>query len=164
MNEPMRPASTFLGAEYSTLDKIQRRAGEYRTLNQALKYLLPSELHERVWVSQIRRGTLYIAADSPAWRERVRWHMPEIERSLYASFPGRFSKIRLVHRTSGARPPAPRLPARKKPVVTEKSARHVASAARSLEGTDDELAAVLRRLANSMATQIAENLDQDDSS
>lgn len=58
------------------------RARSLASLQDRIRRLLPEPLGAHCTVSNLRRGTLSLTADSPAWAARLRFLAPQLQRQL----------------------------------------------------------------------------------
>ncbi|HHO69231.1 MAG TPA: DUF721 domain-containing protein [Gammaproteobacteria bacterium] len=120
--------------------RLLARARSLASLQDRVRQLLPEPLGAHCTVLNLRRGTLSLSADSPAWAARLRFLAPQLLRQLGTD---RIRELRVrVHPQveSGARRP----PARR----ARLSAGAGELVARTAEGIDHPaLRTALRRLA-----------------
>jgi hypothetical protein len=141
MNQPLK-INKLLGS--GILASLLARSRELRRLDILLAELLPAPLNAHCRILSIRNSILVLAADSPVWAARLRFHAPQLEKHLAEHLAGKRQTIHVR-----VRPPETDLPPEPhKPVIPlgrqGKSALH--QVAQSV--SDPELKTALLRLAN----------------
>jgi len=122
---------------------IARRVATLRCLDDALRDCLPAECCNHCRAAGVSDGTLFLIADSPAWRARLHFYSSRIINhfSRLGKPPIVRIKVRVAH-ALGVR--APRRPAGSARTIPPETARGLASLARDTE--DPALRQVLERL------------------
>ncbi len=111
MSKP-EPASRRLAS--GALAGLYRHCHRLQAIDGQLRRLLAAPIVDHVRVANYRDGELVLQADSPAWRTRLRFAVPGLERELRTSL-GDLRRIRVTTRPQDlpqsrlAPPPARRL-------------------------------------------------------
>jgi len=79
MNKPLRIDKLLGGSKYANL---LNRARALMVLEAQLRELLPAPLNEHCRLLAVRDETLVLAADSPVWASRLRFHAPLLVKQL----------------------------------------------------------------------------------
>lgn len=79
MNKPLRIDKLLGGSKYASLLK---RARAQMALEAQVRELLPAPLSEHCRLLAVRDETLVLAADSPVWASRLRFHAPLLVKQL----------------------------------------------------------------------------------
>lgn len=140
MKKPSKINKVTGGGRYT---QLLSRARELMTLDKRLHELIPVPLNEHCTTLTVSGTTLILAADSPVWAARLRFHASGLVKQL-AAYP------RLDIRTVRVRVrPAQRLSPpgkhRRTPVLTSRGAASIKQAAQSV--SNPALKAGLLRLA-----------------
>lgn len=141
MNQPLKISKLFGSGR---LADLRARAAELREMDTLLAELLPAPLNAHCRILSIRHTILVLAADSPVWAARLRFHAPQLKKQLAGQLPGKRCTIHVRVRPPETVPP----PQPPKP-VTRPGRQGVAAlqqVARSI--SDPELKTALLRLAN----------------
>ncbi len=121
---------------------LVERARELARLDTAVAAELPADMRPHCQVANLRAGTLVLAADSPAWAARLRFHAPRLLRRLRARGL-KAQRVRvLIQAPIPARRETPVPPPRR---LSAEAARLIHQQAEAI--ADPDLAAALRRLA-----------------
>ena len=118
-------------------------AGVLLKLDSIVHDLLPSPLKEHCRVLSVRDTALVLAADSPVWAARLRFHSPRLVKQLANIKTVKLRTVQVRVRPVD-RPPAP-VKRLVKPVLSENSSVALEQAARGVR--DPDLKAALLRLA-----------------
>ncbi len=130
--------SRLIDQRHGLLDQGRRIA----RLNAALSRLLPAGLAGHCRVANLRDGILVLAADSPAWASRLRFHADKLLKSLNKECDLGAGRVRTIVVPAAALPtrrPIPRKP------ISSHTARLIEQCADGIG--DPALQAALRRLA-----------------
>ena len=79
MNKPLRIDKLLGGSKYASL---LNRARALVALETRVRELLPAPLNEHCRLLAVRDDTLVLAADSPVWASRLRFHGPLLVKQL----------------------------------------------------------------------------------
>lgn len=79
MNKPLRIDKLIGGSKYASL---LNRARALLALEAELRELLPEPLNTHCRLLAVRDETLVLAADSPVWASRLRFHAPLLVKQL----------------------------------------------------------------------------------
>lgn len=142
MNNPSRIGKVISGSPHA---KLLLRARVLMALDAQLHELLPAPLNEHCSVLNFRDTTLVLAADSPVWAARLRFHTAQLVKQLsgHQTVTVRTVRIRV-------QPPSKPHTPEHRPAASGPSARGAAvirQAASSI--SDPELKSALLRLASS---------------
>jgi hypothetical protein len=89
------------------LMQLLARARVLAALDRQLKHLLEVPLRDHCQVLALHDRQLVVAADSPAWAARLRFHSPQLARKLSRDLPVPVRSVRIrVLPVSGEAPPA----------------------------------------------------------
>jgi hypothetical protein len=146
MNKPSRVNKLTGGSRYT---QLLTRARELMALDKLLHELIPVPLNEHCNTLTISGTTLVLAADSPVWAARLRFHTPGLVKQLASYQPVNIRTVRIrVKPTDRLSPPdKPKI----KPRRTSKGAAALKQAARSI--SDPALKSGLLRLASRLTTR-----------
>lgn len=140
MNKPSKINKVTGGGRYT---QLLSRARELMTLDKRLHELIPVPLNEHCSTLTVSGTTLILAADSPVWAARLRFHASGLVKQL-AEYPR--IDIRTVRvRVRPAQRLSPPGKHRRMPVLTSRGAASLKQAAQSV--SDPALKAGLLRLA-----------------
>jgi hypothetical protein len=141
MNQPLK-INHLLGT--GRLAGLLARSREQRKLDALLSELLPEPLNAHCHILSISNSILVLAADSPVWAARLRFHAPQLARQLVQ----RMSAKRLTIHVR-VRPPETALPVPpRKPVSGRPGRQGVAALQQAAQSVSDpELKTALLRLA-----------------
>ncbi len=130
-----------LTAPTGRLGAIASHARRLAELDALVRLCLGDELAAHCRLADLRSGRLVLAADTPAWATRLRYHTPELRQKLAAAGMT-VAECRIV-----VAPPPPTRPAdpSQRPNMSAGSASALNATAESIR--DPALAAALRRLA-----------------
>jgi hypothetical protein len=141
MNNPLQVKKLLGGSQYS---RLVNRARALVGLNALVQELLPETLKAHCRVLSVRDETLVLAADSPVWAARLKFHSSQLVKQLNRQQTVKLRTVRIR-----VRPP-------EKQLVTERrntplklginSATALRQAADSV--SDPDLKSALLRLAN----------------
>ena len=118
-------------------------AGILTGLDSIIQDLLPSPLKEHCRVLSVRDTVLVLAADSPVWAARLRFHSPRLVKQLVNNKTVKLRTVQVRVRPADIPPESVKRPV--KPVLSEDSSIALEQAARGVR--DPELKAALFRLA-----------------
>lgn len=143
-----KPLHKLLRGSSLTLSGVVDRANELAALNAALSQLLDPTLAAHCRVANLRRDTLILQADSPAWAARLRYQIPALLKTLRGARSPKAALRGLEEIQIKIRPPA-----RRPPVKVGRQARMSPSAARLIDAAaqcmdDAPLQSALHRLAS----------------
>jgi hypothetical protein len=126
------------------LSQLLAHARMLAALNNQLKYLLEVPLNDHCQVLALRDQTLILAADSPVWAARLRFHTPRLVKqfSRHLSVPLRTVKVRVCP-ISGASAPASRAAPKRRGTVGKQALLQAANTV-----SDPELKSALQKLAS----------------
>ena len=79
MSNPLQIRKLLGGSQYS---RLVSQARTLMTLEALLQELLPEPLNVHCRLLAIREETLMLAADSPVWAARLRFHAPQLVKQL----------------------------------------------------------------------------------
>jgi hypothetical protein len=82
MNNPLQIRKLLGGSQYS---RLVTQARTLMALQELLHELLPEPLKTHCRLLAIRQETLVLAADSPVWAARLRFHAPQLVKQLSRS-------------------------------------------------------------------------------
>jgi len=102
MNKPLK-IQNIIGS--SGLSGLLAQARALSRLEHRLLTLLPEPLKPHCHVLAVRGRTLVLAADSPVWASRLRFHAPQLQRQLARC--GALDKVRVRVRPPSADAAAP---------------------------------------------------------
>jgi hypothetical protein len=128
----------------SEVARLLARARALKKLDVELHDLIPPPLNDHCRILSIRDNTLVLAADSPVWAARLRFHATQLVKQLSNSRTVNLRTVRVR-----VRPPASAQashPARKPVPVSRENSHTLKQAAREI--TDPGLRAALLRLAS----------------
>jgi hypothetical protein len=141
MNSPLQIKKLLLGSQYS---RLVSQARVLMSLEKTLQELLPEPLKAHCRLLAIRENTLVLAADSPVWAARLRFHVPQLVKQFNRSQTVKLRTIQIRVRPAERNIPAPRrksMPKRSKSSTT--ALQQVAQTV-----SDPGLKTALLRLAN----------------
>lgn len=146
MIKPSRISKLTGGSRYT---QLLSRARELIALDKLLHELVPPPLNEHCRILTVSGTTLILAADSPVWAARLRFHTSHLIKQLARYKP---VKIRAVHVRvkPAARPPSPDK-RKTAPRPTSRGAAALKQAAQSI--SDPALKSGLLRLASRHTTR-----------
>lgn len=141
MNSPLQINKLLLGSQYSRLVSQARALMALETLLQAL---LPEPLKAHCRLLAIREDTLVLAADSPVWAARLRFHAPQLVKQF-----NRNQTVKLHTFQIRVRPPERIVPTQRRQSMSRRS-KNSTTALKQVAQTvsDPGLKTALLRLAN----------------
>jgi len=141
MNQPLK-INHLLGT--GRLAGLLARSRQQRKLDTLLSELLPDPLKAHCRILSISNSVLVLAADSPVWAARLRFHAPQLVRQLARRESGKRHTIHVR-----VRPPETDLPMPpRKPVTGRPGTQGVAALQQAAQSVSDpELKTALLRLA-----------------
>jgi hypothetical protein len=103
MNHPLRFSKLSKSSQFS---QLLARARLLAALDRQLKHLLEVPLCDHCQVLALRDRMLVVAADSPVWAARLRFHGPQLARQLsrHLSRPVDSVRVRVVPVSTGMDP------------------------------------------------------------
>jgi hypothetical protein len=141
MNNPLQINNLLGRSQYSRLVSRTRILVALETL---LQELLPEPLKAHCHLLAIRDETLVLAADSPVWAARLRFHTPQLVKQLNRSQTVKLRTIRIR-----VRPPERRAPAECRKATVHRSKNSTAALQQVAQTVSDPgLKSALLRLAN----------------
>jgi hypothetical protein len=123
--------------------RLMAGAGVLAELDSIVHDLLPSPLKEHCRVMSVRDTALVLAADSPVWAARLRFHSPRLVKQLVNIKTVKLRTVQVRVRPVESTPE--KVKRLVKPVLSEDSSIALEQAARGVR--DPELKAALLRLA-----------------
>lgn len=149
MTEPRyKRFDQYIGNPSVGAGRLVAHARRIEALDRAVRELLDSELAAHCRVLNCYDDQLVIAADSPVWATRLRYHTAALPDALASVTGQRFSRVVTRVSPPGVRQ-TPVVPSRPAPGMSTSAARQLESVAATV--MDPELAAALRRLARNGA-------------
>jgi hypothetical protein len=146
MNKPLQINKLLGGSPHA---RLLSRARSLLQLENRLHALLPAPLTEHCRILSIRDTTLVLAADSPVWAARLRFHTPLLLKQL-----ARIQGVRLRRVRIRVRPPEAATAPRHRHVPNRRSAAGTAALQQAAQTVSDpELKTALLRLANRKITR-----------
>jgi hypothetical protein len=141
MNNPLRINNLLGRSQYSRLVSQTRILIATESL---LQELLPDPLKAHCHLLAIREETLVLAADSPVWAARLRFHAPQLVKQLKRSQTVKLRTIRIR-----VRPPERQIPAAPREATISRSKNSTAALQQVAQTVSDPgLKTALLRLAN----------------
>jgi len=141
MNQPLK-INKLLGT--GRLADLLARSRELRKMDTLLTELLPAPLNAHCRLLSIRNTILVLAAESPVWAARLRFHAPQLGRQLAEHLSAKRCTIHVR-----VRPPETALPPQSHKPVTRPGRQGVAALQQAAQTVSDpELKTALLRLAN----------------
>ena len=140
-NKPLRITKLLGKSEISRLLSRARALGE---LDERVHELIPAPLNDHCRILSLRDDTLTLAADSPVWAARLRFHTTQLVKQLSDDQTVNLRTVRVCVRPR-ERPAATRT-ASGKPLISRKNSHTLKQGARQV--TDPDLKAALERLAS----------------
>ncbi len=119
-----------------------QRSLQLRALDEHVRTLLPSPCADHCRLANIRGGILSLAAESPAWASRLRFHAPQILRDLRQNAHLQVNKVHVLVSPTRASVERPR---RRRADLSHKSASLLHDTALNIN--DPQLRAALFRIA-----------------
>ena len=141
MSKPLRIDKLLGGGSYASLLK---RARILMALDTQIRELLPAPLKEHCRLLAVRNETLVLAAESPVWASRLRFHAPLLVKQLSRLRTVNLRTIRVRVRPSETSAAAPE-PRRRANRCSAAAAAAIQQTALSV--SDPELKTALLRLA-----------------
>jgi hypothetical protein len=141
MNNPLQIGKLLGASQYS---RLVNQARVLKTLEEFLLELLPADLNTHCRLLAIREDTLVLAADSPVWASRLRFHSPQLLKQLNHT---QSVKLRTVQ--IRVRPPEPFIPDERHKTSRQRSKNSTAALQQVAQAISDPgLKSALLRLAN----------------
>jgi len=141
MNNPLQISKLLGRSQYSRLVSQTRILKALETL---LQELLPEPLKAHCHLLAIREETLVLAADSPVWAARLRFHSPQLVKQLNRSQTVKLRTIRIR-----VRPPERKVPTERRKATIHCSKNSTAALQQVAQTVSDPgLKTALLRLAN----------------
>lgn len=141
MNSPLQINKLLLGSQYSRLVSQARALMALETLLQAL---LPEPLKAHCRLLAIREDTLVLAADSPVWAARLRFHAPQLVKQF-----NRNQTVKLHTFQIRVRPPERIVPTQRRKSMSRRSKNSTTALQQVAQTVSDPgLKTALLRLAN----------------
>ena len=141
MNNPLQINNLLGRSQYSCLVSQTRILVALETL---LQELLPEPLKAHCHLLAIREEILVLAADSPVWAARLRFHTPQLVKQLNRSQTVKLRTIRIR-----VRPPEKQVPAEHRKATIPRSKNSTAALQQVAQTVSDPgLKSALLRLAN----------------
>ena len=92
MNKPSKISKLTGGGRYTLL---LSRARKLLALDKMLHEEIPAPLNEHCRTLNVAGTTLILAADSPAWAARLRFHTPQLVKKLSSYHPFDIRAVRI---------------------------------------------------------------------
>ena len=141
MNSPLQINKLLLGSQYSRLVSQTRTLMALETL---LQTLLPEPLKTHCRLLAFREDTLVLAADSPVWAARLRFHAPQLVKQF-----NRNQTVKLHTIQIRVRPPERIVPAQRRQSMARRSKNSTTALQQVAQTVSDPgLKTALLRLAN----------------
>ena len=141
MNNPLQINNLLGRSQYSRLVSQTRILVALETL---LQELLPEPLKAHCHLLAIRDETLVLAADSPVWAARLRFHAPQLVKQLKRSQTVKLRTVRIR-----VRPPERQISAERRKAAIHRSKNSTAALQQVAQTVSDPgLKSALLRLAN----------------
>ena len=141
MNSPLQIKKLLLGSQYS---RLVSRARSLMALETHLQELLPETLKTHCRLLALREGTLVLAADSPVWATRLRFHAPQLVKQF-----NRNQTVNLHTIQIRVRPPERIIPAQRRNSMPRRSKNSTTALQQVAQTVSDPgLKSALLRLAN----------------
>lgn len=138
---PAKTLQEILARDRSRTAELLARSESLSRFAQRLSELLPTPLHGRVKLALLEDDRAVLLTDSPVWRSRLRFHMPQIKRLMRTQLAPRVTRIEIKVIPCIDERPTPTKACR----LSERGARYLRQAADAID--DDTLSRALRRLA-----------------
>ncbi len=132
----------ILAREKSLTARFLSRTESLSHMASRFAELLPTPLHGHVRLILLEGERIVLMADSPAWKSRLRFHLPQVKRLIRAQLAPRVRKIDVRVGPCAGASTAPV----KRPRISRKSSQHLKRAAGSIG--DENLRRALHRLAS----------------
>jgi hypothetical protein len=141
MNNPLQIRKLLGGSQYS---RLVSQARTLMALEVLLQELLPDPLRTHCQLLAIRDETLVLAADSPVWAARLRFHGPQLVKQLSRNQTVKLRTIRIR-----VRPPERNVPEKRPGSMRQLSKNSTAALQQVAQNVSDPgLKTALLRLAN----------------
>ena len=140
-SKPLRIAK-LLGR--SEISRLLSRARALRDLDVRVHELIPAPLNDHCRILSLRDDTLTLAADSPVWAARLRFHTTRLVKQLSADQAVILRTVRVCVRPQERGAVTRSVPG--KPLISRKNSHTLKQGARKV--TDPDLKAALERLAS----------------
>ena len=141
MNNPLQIRKLLVGSQYS---RLISRARTLMVMDALLQEQLPASLKAHCRLLAIRDETLVLAADSPVWAARLRFHAPQLVKQLSLSQTVKLRTVRIR-----VRPPERGVPAQCRRTMPRRSKSSTAALQQLAQNVSDPgLKTAILRLAN----------------
>lgn len=141
MNSPLQINKLLLGSQYS---RLVSQARALMALETRLQALLPEPLKAHCRLLAVRGDILVLAADSPVWAARLRFHAPQLVKQL-----NRTQTVTLHTIQIRVRPPERIVPAQRRQSMPRRSKNSTTALQQVAQTVSDAgLKTALLRLAN----------------
>jgi len=141
MSNPLQINNLLGRSQYSRLVSQTRILTALETL---LQQLLPEPLKAHCHLLAIRDETLVLAADSPVWAARLRFHAPQLVKQLKRSQTVKLRTVRIR-----VRPPERKVPTERRKATIHRSIKSTAALQQVAQTVSDPgLKTALLRLAS----------------
>ena len=141
MNSPLRINKLLLGSQYS---RLVSQARALMALETRLQALLPDPLKAHCRLLAVRGEILVLAADSPVWAARLRFHAPQLVKQLNHTQTVTLHTIQIR-----VRPPERIVPAQRRQSMARRSKNSTTALQQVAQTVSDAgLKTALLRLAN----------------
>ena len=141
MNSPLQINKLLLGSQYS---RLVPQARALMALETQLQALLPESLRAHCRLLAIREDTLVLAADSPVWATRLRFHAPQLVKQFNRSQTVKLHTIQIR-----VRPPERIVPTQRRKSMSLRSKNSTTALQQVAQTVSDPgLKTALLRLAN----------------
>jgi hypothetical protein len=136
-----RSLQEILRGESGRPAELAARSESLARSAQRLSELLPTPFHGHVRLALLEEKRAVLLVDSPAWKSRLRFHLPQIKRLIRTRLAPRVATIEVKVQPCSDEPAA----TSRKRWLSGRSATHLRQAAQSIE--DEALGLALTRLA-----------------
>jgi len=139
---PARTLQEIIRREKSRPGELLARSESLSLFAGRLSELLPAPLHGHVRLALIEGDRAVLLTDSPVWKSRLRFHLPQVRRLIRSQLAPRVKRIDIkVEACGDSRPPQAR-----RPRLSARGAECLHQAARTID--DEALGQALARLAS----------------
>lgn len=138
---PAKTLQEILARDRSRTAELLARSESLARFSERLSELLPTPLHGRVKLALLEDERAVLLTDSPVWKSRLRFHMPQIKRLIKTQLAPRVTRIEVKVVAAIDEPPAAARTCR----LSARGARCLRRAADSIG--DEALSEALTRLA-----------------
>lgn len=139
---PAKTLQEILGRKRSRTAELLDRSESLSRFSQRLSELLPTPLHGRVKLALLEGERAVLLTDSPVWKSRLRFHLPQIKRLIRAQLAPRVTRVEIKVIPCTVEPPTQLRPCH----LSRRSAEYLRQAADAID--DDALSKALTRLAS----------------